>query len=181
MENKNYNTSQEAIITLVKECLGDDIKIESHQEKSVTYNEFVFSTPKVSTLNKADLLNYLYEFFWDDRIISVDINEENNTIKVVVESKNSSNQIVNHTIHKNIEEIDKNVKETFKQIVRFAIEKNKINCNSICKNFDIGYSRASYFLDKMENMGFISSFNKKPFRDVFITKEQFFLEFGEEF
>lgn len=77
--------------------------------------------------------------------------------------------------------IDPRQDEYLKDFVRMAIEKKQISVSMVQRSKSIGYARAGRYIDMMEKLGYISSFNGSKPREVYITPEQFEKEFGEEF
>ncbi len=77
--------------------------------------------------------------------------------------------------------IDPRQDEYLKDFVRMAIEKKQISVSMVQRSKSIGYARAGRYIDAMEKLGYISSFNGSKPREVYITPEQFEKEFGEEF
>ena len=89
-------------------------------------------------------------------------------------------------IKKNEEELETSVETTigkldilFREAVKFAIEKSKVNVDMLQVKFQVGYSRAAKLIDQMEEKGFISETGTR-FRKTLITPEQFRDYFGEE-
>ncbi len=77
--------------------------------------------------------------------------------------------------------IDPRQDEYLKDFVRMAIEKKQISVSMVQRSKSIGYARAGRYVDLMEKLGYISSFNGSKPREVYITPEQFEKDFGEEF
>lgn len=71
--------------------------------------------------------------------------------------------------------------EIFKEAVRLAIESSQISISMLQRKYSVGYARAGKMIDAMERMGYVSAFNGSKPREVFVTREQFERDFGEEY
>lgn len=77
-------------------------------------------------------------------------------------------------------ELSSDPDEAFKQALKVVVENGQASISLLQRKFHIGFSRAAVLIDKMEEKGFISSFDGVNPRKVFIDIEGFKNEFGED-
>lgn len=105
-----------------------------------------------------------------------DFDEE--AMKAINAPKNQPEEVVDAQSNTTI---DPTQDEYLKEFVRMAIERKQISVSMIQRSKPIGYAKAGRYIDTMEKLGYISPFNGSKPREVYITKEQFEQEFGEEY
>ncbi len=93
-------------------------------------------------------------------------------------NESSYNEEVSADINQTALEEDSAVDEIFINALRLAIQSDMITISMLQRKFDIGYARAGGMIDKMERMGYISSFSGSRARRVYITKEEFESKYG---
>ena len=69
--------------------------------------------------------------------------------------------------------------ELFIDALRLVVNQGSASISMLQRRFPIGYAKAGGLIDKMETMGYISSFDGSKARQVLITKEEFEQKYGE--
>ena len=80
----------------------------------------------------------------------------------------------NETNSKNISD-----EELMKEALKAIIAENKVSISFLQRKFSIGFARASFIVEKMEELKFISKAEDEKPRKVFITQEEFNKIYGD--
>ncbi len=60
----------------------------------------------------------------------------------------------------------------FYDIVKFAVSRGELTTSAVQRNFNLGFGRSAKIIDRMEELGFITSFKQGRPREVLITESQ---------
>ena len=167
------NTIGDRIVSLRKEKGWTQLQLAEKlniSDKAVSKWESKKSDPSIDLLVAlSNIFNCSIDYLVRGLEFNKVANESSKDDDVNTTNKNDIITMYNNEIYKYL-----------KEAVRIVIMSGKASISGIQRNLGIGYPKAGKLIDIMEQRKYISELNEKGMRRIFVDKEKYREDFGEE-